>query len=642
MFEQGEVEIQRRPSSSGLLSPAAFINPAQYNNVLEGRFKQLQGSDTRSECQIAASPEAQAMLADIMQPASQCIPGLRGESSPCNHMDQQYEQGPTHCLGKQPQGLRNEINAFQTSRWREFQNLANQKKKALTSALNIQNYHLECNEIKSWMREKTKVIESTQGLGNDLAGVMALQRKLTGMERDLEAIQGKLDDLNQEATKLGEEHPSQKPEIQAGLAEIQEVWEDLNNTMKAREESLGEAGKIQGFLRDLDDFQSWLSRTQTAIASEDNPTSLTEAERLLAQHQNIRNEVDNYKEDYQKMRAVGEEVTQGQTDAQHMFLSQRLQALDTGWNELRQMWENRRHLLAQAFDFQTFLRDVKQAEGFLNNQEYVLSHTEMPSTLQGAEAAIKKHEDFLTTMDASEDKISGVEGKALVCEKPELEPVVTQKLADLHRLWEELESTTQTKAQCLFDANRAELFTQSCSSLDSWLKNLSGQLQSDDFGKDLTSVNILLQKQQMLENQMEVREKEVEALQSQALALSQDDSNTVEVDTKQRGVQDRFQLLLDPLRARRMKLLASKEEHQFNRDLEDEILWVKERMPLATSMDHGKDLPSVQLLMKKNQVHTQSPPGQTVCTRLHAVVLSIEFQYSWSPVEINHFIATLF
>lgn len=32
-------------------------------------------------------------------------------------------------------------------------------------------------------------------------------------------------------------------------------------------------------------------------------------------------------------------------------------------------------------------------------------------------------------------------------------------------------------------------------------------------------------------------------------------------------------------------------------------LWVKERMPLATSTDHGKDLPTVQLLIKKNQVH---------------------------------------
>lgn len=85
----------------------------------------------------------------------------------------------------------------------------------------------------------------------------------------------------------------------------------------------------------------------------------------------------------------------------------------------------------------------------------------------------------------------------LVTEKPELQPVVQQTLEGLQSQWEELESTTRAKAQCLFDANRAELFTQSCSALDIWLKNLSGQLQSDDFGKDLTSVNILLKKHQV-------------------------------------------------------------------------------------------------------------------------------------------------
>lgn len=39
------------------------------------------------------------------------------------------------------------------------------------------------------------------------------------------------------------------------------------------------------------------------------------------------------------------------------------------------------------------------------NKEYVLAHTEMPTTLEGAEAAIKKQEDFMTTMDANEEKI---------------------------------------------------------------------------------------------------------------------------------------------------------------------------------------------------------------------------------------------
>lgn len=82
-------------------------------------------------------------------------------------------------------------------------------------------------------------------------------------------------------------------------------------------------------------------------------------------------------------------------------------------------------------------------------------------------------------------------------EKPELEETVSETLRELQKQWDLLETTTQTKAQCLFDANRAELFTQSCSALDTWLQNLSAQLQSDDFGKDLTSVNILLKKHQV-------------------------------------------------------------------------------------------------------------------------------------------------
>lgn len=218
------------------------------------------------------------------------------------------------------------------------------------------------------MREKTKVIESTQSLGNDLAGVTALQRKLTGMERDLEAIQGKVGDLRSEADKLSSEHPQRASTISGRLSDIDETWDELKDTMKRREETLGEASKLQGFLRDLDDFQSWLSRAQTAVASEDVPADLVEAERLLAQHESIKNEIERYGADYKRIRDVGEEVTRGQTDAQYMFLQQRLKALDTGWNELGQMWENRHELLSQGYSFQVFLRDAKQVEGFLNNQ----------------------------------------------------------------------------------------------------------------------------------------------------------------------------------------------------------------------------------------------------------------------------------
>ncbi|CAF96656.1 unnamed protein product, partial [Tetraodon nigroviridis] len=633
------------------------------------------------------------------------------------------------------------------TRWSQFRDLADQKKDALNSALGVQNYHLECNETKSWIKEKTKVIESTQELGNDLAGVMALQRKLTGMERDLVAIEDKLGDLGKEAERLASEHPDQSQTIKGRLAEITHVWGEMKDTMKNREESLGEASKLQQFLRDLDDFQSWLSRTQTAIASEDMPNTLAEAEKLLAQHEGIKNEIRNYEEDYQKMRDMGEMVTQGQTDAQYMFLRQRLQALDTGWNELHRMWENRQNLLSQSHSYQLFLRDTKQAEAFLNNQvsaanqtvllssqtgngfgqvnpaaeshtaaspvfqEYVLAHTEMPTTLEAAEASIKKQEDFMTTMDANEEKIIGVvdagrrlvadgninseriqekvdsidqrhkktraaavelldrlkdnrdlqkflqdcqelslwigekmltaqdmtydearnlhskwlkhqafmaelqsnkewldkidkDGQTLMLEKPDTEAMVQEKLAWLKSTWAELESTTQTKAKCLFDANKAELFTQSCADLDKWLGSLEAQLQSDEYGKDLTSVNILLKKQQILESQVEVRQKEVEELQNQSQVLSQEGKGSEEVDGQRVSVERKFHLLLEPLKKRRDNLMVSREIHQFNRDVEDEIvslLWVEERLPVAMSTDHGHNLQTVQLLIKKNQ-----------------------------------------
>lgn len=72
-----------------------------------------------------------------------------------------------------------------------------------------------------------QVIESTQELGNDLAGVMALQRKLTGMERDLAAIEDKLGDLAKEAERLAAEHPEQSEAIKGRLAEITAVWDEM-------------------------------------------------------------------------------------------------------------------------------------------------------------------------------------------------------------------------------------------------------------------------------------------------------------------------------------------------------------------------------------------------------------------------------
>ena len=59
--------------------------------------------------------------------------------------------------------------------------------------------------------------------------------------------------------------------------------------------------------------------------------------------------------------------------------------------------------------------------------------------------------------------------------------------------------------------------------------------------------------------------------------------------------------MLEPLQQRRSKLERAKLLQQFLRDMMDEKLWIKEKMPQATSTNYGNTLLGVQMLQRRNK-----------------------------------------
>jgi len=72
---------------------------------------------------------------------------------------------------------------------------------------------------------------------------------------------------------------------------------------------------------------------------------------------------------------------------------------------------------------------------------------------------------------------------------------IQPRLDELIRQWKELEETTAAKGEKLFDANRHILYEQSCDDIDGWINEIESQIITDDVGHDLTTVNLLVQKQ---------------------------------------------------------------------------------------------------------------------------------------------------
>ena len=118
------------------------------------------------------------------------------------------------------------------------------------------------------------ILEQTDELRMDLTGIMTLQRKLTGMERDLAAIQAKLKSLEDEAGKIQGSHPEEAEVVIERITKLRQSWEQLTAMLQVRDAKLEEAGDLHRFLKDLDHFQAWLTKTESGIANEDSPSSL--------------------------------------------------------------------------------------------------------------------------------------------------------------------------------------------------------------------------------------------------------------------------------------------------------------------------------------------------------------------------------
>ena len=603
----------------------------------------------------------------------------------------------------------NELN----QKWSNLRKLVDKKRDDLNSTFGVQTFVIESNETISWIQDKVRVVQSTQKLGNDLGGVMATQRRLTGLERDMAAIQSKLDQLENQATALEKDHPKEADDIKVKIEEISNVWVELKDILKKREESMGEAAELQKFLRNLDHFSAWLTKTSKLVASDDIPQSLIEAEQLLNQHQTIKEEIDRYAPDYSEMKEYGQKVIENadHSDPQYIFLRERLISLDDSWNELDQIWRQKQQMLSEAMNYQMFERDAKQAEVLLNNQSYYLAKQEKPKTLEEAENLIRKHEDFVTSCKANEDKIEGVklfasrlcdenhyaknkisekaqdiderfninkleaqemlqnlrdslqyfqylqdcdelkewlEAKYMQAqddtyrdsknihmkylrhkgfeaeiqsnknrlddleqhalelskEKADISDDILQRLEELKRNWIELEEATKRKGESLFDANRSTLYEQSVDSLDSFIKEMEKHIaQTSTYGEiDLTTTNILLEKQREIEVQLLSKQKQVDELKQQAVHLQQSEPEKSEdIEFKRIDIQERFTRIMQPLDEQKKVLEQQKRMFQFLRDCEDEQLWIAEKLQLAQSQDYGSSLVNVKMLQRKNE-----------------------------------------
>lgn len=176
------------------------------------------------------------------------------------------------------------------------------------------------------------------------------------------------------------------------------------------------------------------------------------------------------------------------------------------------------------------------------------------------------------------------------------------RLARITEQWEFLVQKSSEKSLKLKEASKQQTFNAGVKDIEFWLNLVENQLENEEYGRDLASVQNLLKKHQLIEADVQAHEEPIKELNSTAQQFINNnlfDTNAIRSTTNSIG--QRYEEVKNKAAKRRQRLTEANNLFQFFRDLDDEEAWIKEKKFLASSEDYGRDLTSVQNLRKKHK-----------------------------------------
>lgn len=291
----------------------------------------------------------------------------------------------------------------------------------------------------------------------------------------------------------------------------------------------------------------------------------------------------------------------------------------------------RARALEASKSYQEFCAQVHDLKVFLAEKLRTASD-ESYKDLTNLERKLQKHEAFERELRANEGQLRMVNklGQALIAQENYRKDDVARTLHELNAEWQGLVGISLEKGRRLRQAVLQHGYNKSLEDLFGKLDEIEKNLRSTDAGKDLRSCRELLQKHEAMETELGQCRNRAEELIGQSEEMAHD--LHFDADNICRGALDckeHVQGLDEPMRRRRACLEEGLRFHKFGFEVDAELQWINEHLPLASSDALGQNLHQAQNLYKKHKKLEEEIAG-------HQPVINKTVEAGRSLTNSNH------
>lgn len=486
-------------------------------------------------------------------------------------------------------------------KWAQLQEMTANREAQLASAHEVQRFHRDIDETKDWIREKDDALDSDD-YGHDLRSVQTLQRKHEGLERDLEALFEKVCQMEKTATSIENKHPESAEQTREKQNEINELWNQLRIKANERRRKLVNSYDLQRFLNDHGDLMLWVNSMKTLVSSDELANDTIGAEALLERHKELSSEIHAREATFKAVEDFGQQLIRDNHYAADL-VREKLQQLFHAFQELSKAWTERDNKLKQCFDLQLFNRECEQAENWMANRETFLK---TPDDDDNVEILIKKHEDLNKAIRVQEEKIENLKKLAnhLIDENNYAKDQIDAKRNQVLDRWNLLKDALIEKRSKLGDSQTLQQFSRDADEIEKWISEKL-QMALDESYKDPANIQSKHQKHQAFEAELNANQERIQQVLSMGDNLI-DKGKCGDSDDAVRHrlmiITEQWKHLTEKTTEKSFKLKEANKQRTFNAAIKDLDFWLAEIESLLKNEDVGKDLNSVQNLIKKHQL----------------------------------------
>ncbi|XP_072479324.1 spectrin beta chain, non-erythrocytic 5 [Notamacropus eugenii] len=480
--------------------------------------------------------------------------------------------------------------------WQRLQVQAKQRREKLDSSCQVQKLHTMLRELLGWaqgMKTKMEMVSPPSS--------PAEARRLIEEHQELKAeLSARTESIN--LIRSTGKQLLGAPDICQALASFEHELTGLEESWQEHQLRLQQSLDLQVFLSSVEQIESWLNNKEAFLANEELGNSLATVETLQWKHEQFEKGLETQLEKIKAMEVMALNLNQSQHPKAQCITS-KCQLVLSRKEKLLERIQGRRHQLEEFQQLQRFLQDSCELSMWLGEKNLVALDEGWrdPSTLQ---AQLQKHQSFQAELDANAIQLQKLqtEGEKLLKEGHPARETIQERLQEIGALWSQLQVNCLKKETKLQDAYKALHFQRKAEEVERWLENMEEELRAPVGGQDLADVKELLATQGELEAAMKGQEGSVQALMDQAHAFGcENHFLAVEMEEQAQRLLQRYTNLREPLQERQGSLEAKSLLYQFFQDVEDELTWVQEKLPLATAQDYGQTLSAIQQLQQKHQ-----------------------------------------